>query len=163
MATGVNRRNQAATWCDVAGLMDGSWSGLDFSIRHRYWGRPAGELISSWLGKQSRKQTVDVRSTCPQFREGNGLNSRGLEEGMEKTGSQSLPICRKQVLCFSFLHTLIDVQWSHRGISSSLVSYVTGFLSLLHILTYTLKIQPPLKLQPLPPECASIWTVAQCF
>lgn len=30
--------------------------------------------------------------------------------------------------------------------------YVAGFLSLLHILTFTLKIRPPLKLQPLPPR-----------
>lgn len=99
--------------------MDVSWSDLGFSIKR--WSQPADELISSWLGKLSRKQAVAARITCAQFREGNGLNSRGLEEGMERRGSRSLPSARSKCglfHCFSFLHTLIEVQWSHWTSSS---------------------------------------------
>lgn len=49
---------------------------------------------------------------------------------MERRGSRSLPSARSKCglfHCFSFLHTLIEVQWSHRGTSSSLVSTLQAF------------------------------------
>lgn len=84
---------------------------------------------ADWVN-YSRKQAVGLRITCAQFREGNGLNSRGLEEGMERRGSWSLPSAQSKCglfHCFSFLHTLIEVQWSHRGTSSSLISTLQAF------------------------------------
>lgn len=71
---------------------------------------------------------MGARITCAQFREASGFISRSLDKGMERGGS--LPSAQSQcglLNRFSFLHTLIEVRWSHRGPPS--VSYLHDRLS----------------------------------